>query len=109
MINSAPSRKILKAQEQEDFETVETLKREYLMRRERENNYMMLATNGIDVMETSGVGGACFLQPYGTRPQRIRTLERIQCNLLSSCSNPTIGHFFDNSVNLTETSSECLR
>jgi len=50
--------KILKAQQAEEFAAVSKLKREYgQMRRERENNYMMLATGGIDIMKTSGAMG----------------------------------------------------
>ena len=91
--------KILKAQEQEDFETVKTLKREYgLMRRERENNYMMLATNGIDVMEDFGAMGKGMTFYNRMEPDRNESAhwKGFSRNLLraSELPNPApAGHF----------------
>ena len=101
--------KILQGSGAEDFETVKTLKREYgLMRRERENNYMMLATNGIDVMESFGAMGKGWLSYNRMEPDRNESAhwKGFSRNLLRASELPNPAQLvtsFDNSVNLTET------
>jgi len=91
--------KILKAQDREDFAMVSDLKREYGMkRRERESNYMLLATGGIDVMKSNGSSAKGMMFYNRMEPDRNESAhwKGFNRNLLraSELPNPApAGHF----------------